>query len=629
MTAGWPERGRRWGGEAVGLGLFAAVQTFVFFARRDRFPVLFWFTSETWLFVVLLWAKDLALASAAFFVFAWIAGSTLALPEPAQSERPGSRVRHALFAAAILAAGVALRWIAPRQIPPGAWADVLYEAEGALREPGRIPLAGGRPLDIEGGGNNSTLVSNLYLNYCSLILRVFGPGDAGVLALSAVGGTFSLLAVYWAAREIGGRRRALIAAALLAFGAWPLIFSRWGWTLALLLPLLFGAVAAALAALRTRKIAYSGAAGALAGLSLHTHPTAWAAAAGLGTFALLVARDRQHRRLVAAAALGCVLAFLPYGLGFLEYPQRIGGRTRDIPLLGPSKDATIPGASGPFAVPTRLLHNAVQHTGVLLWTSDPNPRHGLPGRPQVHPVIGIAALAGAAIGWRLARRGNKGELLLWLIVGATLPTGLLVSPGGVPNTLRIFPVVGAIAVWSASAFDRWIPAAARALSVRVRFAWALGLTLVFLGETIPFLTVWPENRLVVSSFCVEESAAGRLRRALGTAPTVLDPKAVRCRLCFETLASSGDRRAPVRRLPRRTVGDLASAAPAGPFWYVTTRHGLAALRAIGFVAARGVPVSTEGDVVISWVRRPPERPPPIQGVRGTARSLAETTRTNS
>jgi Dolichyl-phosphate-mannose-protein mannosyltransferase len=586
----------RWGGEATAVGLFAAFQTFVFFALRDRFSVLFWWTSESWLYVALLWAKDLVFAGAAFLVFAWITKSTLPLPEPVGA---GRRARHVLLVASILAAGVTLRWIAPSQIPPGIWSDVVHEAQGALREPGIIPLMGGRPLDIEGVGGNSTLVSNLYLNFCSLLLWIFGRGDVGLLALSAVGGTLSLPAVYWAAKEIGGRRPAMVAMTLLALGTWPLIFSRWGWTLALLLPLLFGAVAATLAALRTRKIAYAGLAGVLAGLSLHMHPTAWAASAGLGMFALLMARDRQCRPLVLAAALGCFLAFLPYGVGYLKHPELIGGRTRDIQVLGPSIDRTVPGSDGGLlAVPTRLLHNVVQHTGILLWTSDPNPRHGLPGRPQVHPVIGIAALVGAAIGWRRARRGNKGELLLWLTVGATLPAGLLVSPGGVPNTLRIFPVVGAIAIWSAAAFDRWIPAAARALAIRARFAWALGLTLVFLGETMPFLTVWPEDRRVLSSFCVEESEAGRLRRALGVASTFLDPKVLRYPLCLESLASSGG---PVRRMPRRTADALAATSPTGSFWYVTNAEGLDALRRAGFSASRGVTASIEGDAVISWV----------------------------
>src|SRR6185295_2705372 len=50
-----------WSRAAVAVGIFAAIQTFVFFARRDRFSVLLWWTDESWLYVSLLWLKNLAL----------------------------------------------------------------------------------------------------------------------------------------------------------------------------------------------------------------------------------------------------------------------------------------------------------------------------------------------------------------------------------------------------------------------------------------------------------------------------------------------------------------------------------------------------------------------------------------
>jgi hypothetical protein len=598
-----PRRGRKESGAAFGLGLFAAIQTFYFFARRDRFAVLFWWTRESWLLVALLWAKNLVLAGAAFFVFKWIARTTMALPEPAE-KRPDSVGRHAFVFAGILMAGVALRWIAPRQIPPGVWVDVLHEAEGALREPWRISLLGGRPLDIE-GMRNSTLVSNLYLSFCASILRIFGRGDLGILALSAFGGTLSLPAGYWMAKEMGGNRRALIAMALFAFAAWPLIFSRWGWTLALLLPLVLGAAAAVMAALRTGKVIYSAVAGALVGLSLHTHAAGWAAAAGFGVFALQIGRHQQHRRLVAVAALACVLAFLPYALGFIEYPDHLGGRTRDVSLLGPPKDPTIPGASGPLAVPIRFLYNAVEYTGILLWTSDPNPRDRLPGGSPVHPLIGIAALVGAAVGWRQARQGNKGQLLVWLIAGSSLFAGLLASPGGAPNVLRIFPVVGAVVLWSAAALGRWIPAAARAVSAREGFVWAFSLVLLFVVETTRFLTIWPEDGWVISSFCPDESAAGRLRRALGKAPTVLDPTALSTPIVFETLAAGADPRVPIPKLPQRDPADLLADPPDEPFWYITTGNSLQRLRNASWRCSRGVaPREDLREMVISRVIPP-------------------------
>jgi len=601
VIAAGTSRAPRLPAEALGLGLFAAAQTFVFFARRDRFEILLWWTRESALYVGLLWLKDLALAAAAFLVFSRLARATLTLPEEADREDRASRARHALVFASILAAGIALRWIAPRQIPPGVWADALFEAEGALRSPGSIPWLGGRPLDLEGLAN-SALVSNLYLKFCALVLSLFGRGDVGLLALSAIGGSLALPAVYWLAREVAGPRRALVAMALMAFATWPLVFSRWAWTGALLLPLMLSGAACALVALRTRNVLPALAAGTLVGLSLHTHPAAWAAGAGFAAFALGSLRRPAGGRLVAFAAFACILAFLPFATAFLEYPQRLGGRARDVSFLAPTEDVAIPGGDGPFALPARLLYNAIEYTGLVLWTGDPNPRHGLPGRPPFHPLLGIAVLAGAALSLRKARDADAGHrLVLFLAVGSLL-AGVLGNPGGAPNGSRIFPYVGAGVIWAAGFLDRWVSAAERSLSARPDLVWSLGLVILFVVETDRFLRVWPEDRLVAGSFCADESAAGRLRRDLGAAPTMIDPKALSWPIVFETLASGPDPAEPVPRLPRRDAADLLAAPPLEPFWYVTSRPALDALREAGWRCARGVsPREESPEIVIARV----------------------------
>lgn len=577
MIADRPLSGGRWSTQTIAIGVFAAVQTFVFLARRDHFSVLFWWTRESWLYVLMLWVKDVALAAAAFFLFAKIVNATVALPEPAESRDRASRLRHALLFAVILAAGIALRWLAPRQIPPGVWADALFEAEGALRDPGNIPWLGGRPLEIE-GLRNSALVSHLYLKLCALFFRIFGRGDTGILALSAVGGSFALPAIYWLGREIGSRRLALAAMAILGFSIWPLVFSRWAWTGALLLPLVLAAAACALRALRTERVLPALAAGVLTGLSLHTHPAAWAAAAGLGAFGLTTLRGRRSGRLFAAAALGGFLAFLPFGIAFLKYPERVGGRARDVSFIATTKDVAIPGGNSQYAAPIRLLYNAIEYTGIFLWTRDPNPRHGLPDRPPLDPVLGVAALAGAAVALGRARAGNAGERLLLCIAGATLLAGLLANPGGAPNLSRVYPVVAAPVLWAAGALVRWIPAAARSLTVRLPLVWALALALLFVLETRAFLVTWSQDPLVVGSFCVPETEAGRTARALGPAPIILEPNALSWPIVFETLAAGDHPRRPVPRLERRTASDLLREPPDVPFWFVAREPDLETLR---------------------------------------------------
>ena len=600
MTGTRPQRGREWSRAAIALGVFAAIQTFVFFARRDRFSVLFWWTSESWLLVALLWCKDLALAAAAFLAFGSLAHITEQLPEPAEpgsEESPG----HWLLFLAILAAGIVLRWVAPRQIPPGVWADALFEAEGVLRDPGSVGWLGGRPLHVE-GLRNSALVSNLYLKFCQLVFSIFGRGDVGLLALSAVGGSLAIAATYWLGREMRGPRFGLLAMALAAFAGWPLVFSRWAWTGSVLLPLVLAGAAAALAALRTGKILPAVFSGLFVGLSLHTHPAAWAIGAGFATFALASLRRPRGGRLVAAAAIAGFLAFLPFGPAFLRYPERLGGRAQDVSFLAPTKDVAVPGGNGPWAPPLRLLYNGIEYTGLFLWTRDPNPRHGLPDRPPFDPALGLAALVGAALAFRSARAGDAGHRLLLLLAGTSLLAGILGNPGGAPNGLRIYPFVGVALLWAAAAVDRWIPFAARAMSVRQSLLFGLGLAVLFVVEALPFLAVWPDDRRVVGSFCATETAAGRVRRSLGDAPTVVDPGALAWPIVFETLAAGRDPDRPVLPVPRRTAADVLATPAEGGFWYVARKTELEKLRGGPWRASRGIdPGGDAPDTVIARV----------------------------
>ena len=110
MSGARPPRGREWSRTAIALGVFAGIQTFVFFARRDRFAVLFWWTSESWLLVLLLWLKDLALGAVAFLAFGFLINATERLHDSKEPKRAGPG-HYSLFAL-VLGAGVVLRWVA-------------------------------------------------------------------------------------------------------------------------------------------------------------------------------------------------------------------------------------------------------------------------------------------------------------------------------------------------------------------------------------------------------------------------------------------------------------------------------------------------------------------------------------
>ena len=141
-------------------GAFAAVQTFFWLARGDRFEVLVWFTGETWLYVLLLWLKDLALAAAA----GWVASRLLAFVTDAaarEEREPAPPLRPAAEAACVipaLAAGVALRWVFSSWNPPGLWVDVVYAAR-PLFGGGDVPLWGALPFGEIAGATRPSRTS--------------------------------------------------------------------------------------------------------------------------------------------------------------------------------------------------------------------------------------------------------------------------------------------------------------------------------------------------------------------------------------------------------------------------------------------------------------------------------------
>jgi hypothetical protein len=305
---------------------------------------------------------------------------------------------------------------------------------------------------------------------------------------------------------------------------------------------------------------------------------------------------------VAAAAIAGFLAFLPFAPAFLRYPERLGGRAQDVSVFASTKDVAVPGGNGPWAPPLRLVYNGIEYTGLFLWTKDPNPRHGMPDRPPFDPALGLAALVGLALAIGSARAGDAGDRLVLLFAGSSLLAGVLGNPGGAPNGLRIYPFVGAALLWAAAALDRWIGAGARWLHVRRALVAALGLALLFTLETLPFLTRWPDDGRVVGSFCATETAAGRVRRQLSDAPTVVDPGALGWPIVFETLAAGDDPERPVPRLPRRTAADLLALPGKAPFWYVARRAELARLNGGSWRASRGVaPGGDSPDTVIARV----------------------------
>lgn len=578
--------------------IFVFVETFFLFAREDRWEVLFYFTFETWPYILFLWIKNTALALLAAAVFTALVRGTARLEV---DPRPASTRGVLAVALAAVGIGIALRFAWPEVIPPGLWFDPPFEARALLLKPEGLPWIGGVPLhDRPELAGNRELVSYVYLHFYDAIFRVFGRAEPGFGALSSVPGSLAILAASWLAWEISGGLAAGFATALVALGLWPLVFSRWGYTAAALIPLALSAGAAALAALRTRRRSFAVLAGACLGLSLHTHSSSWAVAAGLFVFSLGLLRARENRGLVLAAFFAAGLTFLPFGIGYLQHPANLGGRVRDVPAGSRVSGAYGVAFKGPFALPATLALNALDYAGVLVWTPDPNPRDGVPGRPALHPVLGALALVGFA---RSAARRSRGDLVLLSLAAGSLAGGVLSNPGGAPNTIRTCVFIPAALLAAAAVLGAWAAALARRPVVREGVSVA-GITALMLAfETSPFLGTWPEHLFVRAHFCVTETSAARLARRLGPGDVFLEPAALRYAFVFDALRGPTGARAPILPAERRSAAELIASPPPGPFYFFARRPSLSLLSRAGFRIGRGIaPNPDDPDLLIVRAR---------------------------
>jgi hypothetical protein len=301
---------------------------------------------------------------------------------------------------------------------------------------------------------------------------------------------------------------------------------------------------------------------------------------------------------VGAAA--AALAAAPFFVAFLENPSRFGGRTRDVSVFSESRRAGVP-----RTVPLRLAENLVQYSGFFLFTTDPNPRHNIPGRASVNPVVGVAIAVGAALALRRALSGSlQDRLVLSLAAGGLLP-GILSSPAGAPNTTRAVAAMVPLLLLAAGPLVAWIGAAGRLLRVRPVAVAALGLALLVALESTEVPRRWAADPLVERYFGPEETALGRSLRGLARFPVVVAPFAVVDPIVVEACAAPSRPVEPLRRMPRRAPASLRGGPPAGPFWYVAREEELAELRSAGFGVARGTagPAGRPGPV-LAWVRPP-------------------------
>ena len=390
-------------------------------------------------------------------------------PTPASAAQQQSQSRviglGLLALLGLVVVGLAARLYHPVDHPFALNFDEGHEALDALRI-----LDGWRPVFLPTNNGREPLFMYLMAG----VMALLGPTALAVRITSILSGVAMIGAQYLCAQALPlprPRLTALLSAALIAFGFWPLAQSHQALR-AVLLPvwvaLMLWAWWRALSsvhesALTTRAWLWSVATGVFLAAGLYTYLSARLLPVALVISAAFTAVSRRRaaplRHLAVALAVAGVL-FLPQALYFLNDPDMLAQRASQVSLLSPEVnhgdllDALLRSA--------RSLALAANVRGSLEWSEN------LRGRPIFDPLMGIAFLGGVGrlIYDLLGRRGRLAQdaavLLAATFLVALIPSWLSEDA---PSYIRLTATWPVLFLLPAEALERggaWLDSHMRA-----------------------------------------------------------------------------------------------------------------------------------------------------------------------
>lgn len=341
----------------------------------------------------------------------------------------------------------AFRFPALGVAPPGLYHDEAYNGLDALG------VLNGN-LQIYFPANHGR--EPIYIYLVAISIGIFGATPFAVRLPAAIAGTLTILATYWMARQLWGRRIGLLAAAIMAVTLWPIHLSRIGFR-AVLLPL-FAApgIGLTVRAWRSGRRRDWLLAGALWGLSFYTYlairfvPLAFVL---LAVFLLLFRRIEAGpflpQRLSNGAlwaTVGLALLLAPLAIYTLGNWEAVMGRPGGVSVFEPGINrGDLPGA---------LAGNALEAMGMFFWQGDRIPRHNTPWRPVFDPLLAFAFAIGLVSMIRQARHRIAAVFALVWVSVMLLPT---ILSEDTPHFLRAAGVLPMAAVFPALGLD-WVVA---------------------------------------------------------------------------------------------------------------------------------------------------------------------------
>jgi 4-amino-4-deoxy-L-arabinose transferase-like glycosyltransferase len=323
---------------------------------------------------------------------------------------------------AILAIAAFMRLYRFDQIPFGTWYD---EADYALNALKILNVPGYLPVYVE-----STQLPAHFIYLIALSIRILGVSTLSIRAVSVVFGLGTVVAAYFAGREIFDRRMGFVLAFLMAVSRWDVIWSRIGMH-GVTVPF-FELITIALifkALRRQRLIDYS-----LAGLSM-----------GMGIcfyfsfrlFPLVISLFLlvlwwNHRnffrtswRGLLVLCLGLFIASVPVTQLAVNQPKAFWGRINSVSIF-----------NGKTALEgwQAASRTTLDHLLMFNYQGDRNGRHNLPGEPMLDPISGALLVLGTGLSlWRI-RQPVSLLLIAWLLI--MLAPGIFSLDFEAPQSLR-------------------------------------------------------------------------------------------------------------------------------------------------------------------------------------------------
>lgn len=436
----------------------------------------------------LAWAL-FAAGLAGLLATAWVLAGR---PRPG---RPGAE-SVVVLGLVLLAAG--LRFYGLDQQPFGLWKDEARNGLGIaalLADPTYRPLyAYDEP--------------TLFWYLSAPVVLIGGLSQFTLRAPAALAGTLGVLAVYLLAREIGSRRYAFAAAALLAGMVWHLNFSRIAYNVPWSVALDALATFWFLRTLRRGSAADGLLGGLCLGLALQMYYTS-------RLLPLILSLVFLHRWLTArrtlpplgapllAFVVAAALAASPLVLFAALNPAEFGARAGSVTALRQVRG---------LADLAPLWPNLEKHLLMFNVAGDPDPQHNLPGVPMLDPVSGALFLVGFL--FCLPRLNRTAAFLRVIWVPIMLIGGVLTTAP--PHALRTIDAVTGVALLAAvplaSLWDRWqalLAGRSRPLSLLPAAAAVAVLGWIGSFNVDRYFNLTARNFDVITAYSAGETVIGR------------------------------------------------------------------------------------------------------------------------